>query len=255
MLVYTTSTLLFQWPLFSLGILLLLRALLWAGKIVRHTSLVLVLVLGGFRLSGEGHRLILSLSSFLTWCQEWISEFLASVSFRFIWDRELHRAVWILPSVAASLAALSARSFPFIPLWLGIHLTTNSPPWMWSCLARLRIWILNAWPALLLDSWSCLIAACESEKTVIVPAFLEVFSFKAIFKASDIPHNSASSISLSFPKETLRTSHLWEVEFFHTTAAPAPPDSSLDPSDYNAKSDTSFLASPIAVFGSWIKFW
>ena len=138
---------------------------------------------------------------------------------------------------AASLAALSASSFPSISLWLGIHLSITSPPWVWSCLACLRIWILNAWPALLLKPWSCLRAVWESEKTVTLRTFLLALSFKAIFKASDMPHSSASNISLFSPKEILRVFHPSVGKPFHTTAAPAPPDSALDGIDlfrYNA---------------------
>ncbi len=109
---------------------------------------------GEFRAWGGG-RFLVSLSSFLVWCQERIFCFSAFFFPRFTWGKELHCAVWLLPFAAASLAAaslaaaslaaaslaaaslaaLSACSFPSIPLWLGIHLTVTFLPWTWSCLA------------------------------------------------------------------------------------------------------------------------
>lgn len=44
-------------------------------------------------------------------------------------------------------------------------------------------------------------ADCKSEKTVIIPDFLEVFFFKIIFKALDILYNFTSNISLFFSKK------------------------------------------------------
>ena len=62
----------------------------------------------------------------------------------------------------------------------------------------------------------------------------------ATLRASDIPHNSASNISLFLPRAVVWIFHPLEKIFLHTTATPVPPKSSLDPSTHNAESDLSF---------------
>ena len=70
----------------------------------------------------------------------------------------------------------------------------------------------------------------------------------AVLKASEIPHISASNISLFEPRATLRSCHSSLILcFFQTTAAPVLALSSLDPSHQSFKSAIPFCASKIVI--------
>lgn len=189
------------------------------GKIVRHISLALIPVLGKFRvLVGDIVALVPSfpflIPNFILRAKFWV------IGFGYLPLYMGHRAPPYGLGVSACGCLFSCFICSFIvfyPSMLGIHLTITSPPRGWSCLAWLWIWIFNAWPTLLCEPWSCSMAAWESEKTVVLRAFPEIFSFKAIFKASDILHNSGSNTSLFSPSEILQTSHLWEAGVSPTT--------------------------------------
>lgn len=59
-------------------------------------------------------------------------------------------------------------------------------------------------------------------ETVILWVLLGIASLSATLRASDIPHNSASNISLFFPRAVLWIFHLLEKVSLYTTATPAP---------------------------------
>ena len=104
-----------------------------------------------------------------------------------------------------------------------------------------------------LHSLRLLMILCESQNILITHGSytcLDVFS--TILNASEIPHISASKISLFTPRLSFRSCHLWLIWFFQTTDAPAPPLSSLEPSHQSLRWASPNFASRIALFLSSI---
>lgn len=91
---------------------------------------------------------------------------------------------------------------------------------------------------------SLLIAVWESQNMLIISDCCALEHFRsATLTASDIPHISASSISLFLPRVTFCLRHPLSCPFsLQTTAAPIPPWSNFDRSHHSVKLASSCLA-------------
>lgn len=132
-----------------------------------------------------------------------------------MWVRLVHLAVRTLSPLAASLAALSALSFPSTPQWLGTHLIIMMCPYFKSCPAFWYICTFKACPALLSQLFKLLIIVCESQKILIFwgSSICWAFCSATLYRATStrlssrwasqfmwrVPTRVASRLYISFP--------------------------------------------------------
>ena len=91
-------------------------------------------------------------------------------------------------------------------------------------------------------------AFCELQKTVTRISLVFIVSFSTISKAFQMAHNSASRISLFFPRKKLFSFHWSRSVSFQQTAAPVFPWSSLDASVHITRPVRYLVASSHACF-------